>query len=322
MAGYANHWAMGSVVKQQFASLTNLTAEDFALIGNASKGIARVVSSVDRRVGDNTVVADVDYASGRFSLARLASMGVENRVVSADDNFIKIEDLLAACDARTRLLYISHVNAHTGQRIDLKRLSESIDPNIVLLVDASHSLGVMPVDGNYCDFLVASTYKFLLGTHTGVLAWNQRHKKEFNPLSVGWHGGASGLAANDYNPVRDVQRAEIGNSNHLDVYMLRTSLDYLAAIPSDALESYVLDLAGKLRRGLQKLGLPLLTPESRNNRGPNVSFQHDNPATLVRRAAADKILLWGEAGRVRASVHVFVEEDDVDYFLDWMAKYL
>ena len=104
--------------------------------------------------------------------------------------------------------------------------------------------------------------------------------------------------------------------------MLRTSLDYLAAIPSDALESYVLDLAGKLRRGLQKLGLPLLTPESRNNRGPNVSFQHDNPATLVRRAAADKILLWGEAGRVRASVHVFVEEDDVDYFLDWMAKYL
>ena len=70
-AGYQRHWDVGLQVKERLAALTGLPAGDHALIGSASEGIARVLSAVEWQAGDNVVVADKDYASGRHALLRL-----------------------------------------------------------------------------------------------------------------------------------------------------------------------------------------------------------------------------------------------------------
>ena len=118
-AGYQRHWDVGLQVKERLAALTGLPAGDHALIGSASEGIARVLSAVEWQAGDNVVVADKDYASGRHALLRLQSLGVEPRVVSARGWRIEVDDLQAACDARTRVLYVSQVTSLTGQRLDI-----------------------------------------------------------------------------------------------------------------------------------------------------------------------------------------------------------
>ena len=38
----------------------------------------------------------------------------------------------------------------------------------------------------------------------------------------------------------------------------------------------------------------------------------------MQAAAAAGILVWGDTGRIRASIHLFVTEADVAHFLDWM----
>ena len=48
-----------------------------ALIGNASEGIVKALSSIEWREGDNAVVCERDYASGRYALAGLARFGAE-----------------------------------------------------------------------------------------------------------------------------------------------------------------------------------------------------------------------------------------------------
>jgi cysteine desulfurase/selenocysteine lyase len=315
MAGYDNHWQAGREVKSMLSHMTGLVAEDFALIGNASEGIARVVSSFDWQKGDNAVVSPLDYASGKFSLLALQRSEVEVRQVPPDGMFIDTDRLIEACDSRTRLVYVSQVNAHTGQKIDLAPLSIALrHRGIALLVDTSHALGAVPFDGRLCDFMVCSTYKFLLGAHMGILAWNRAAWPAFEPRQVGWHSASEGDTPDSYILRPDGIRAEIGNSNHLSVYILRTSLNYLSQTAENTLYNHIRYLSKSLYQGLEKLGLDILTPAAPEQRGPNISFHDANPRDLVDAAARDGILLWGEAGRVRG----FVSQGDIARFLEWL----
>lgn len=320
MAGYERHWQVGRAVKSLLSQKTNLQAEDFALLGSASEGIARVVSSFDWQKGDNAVVSALDYASGKFSFINLGRAGVEVRQVRHDGMFIDTDALIAACDAKTRLVYISQVNAHTGQKIDLLPMSQALrSRGIALLVDASHALGVVPLDGQLCDFMVCCTYKFLLGSHMGILAWNRAAWPNFEPTQVGWHSAVPGKNADSFDLLPDGRRAEIGNSNHLAVYVLHTSLKYLSGVSEAELETYIAGMSRVLFAGLKALELDILTPADPACRGPNISFRHPDPRAFVDQAANDNILLWGEAGRVRASLHGFVSEADVQRYLDWLS---
>ena len=95
---------------------------------------------------------------------------------------------------------------------------------------------------------------------------------------------------------------------------------YLAAVPQAALERHVLRLGGQLHQALSELGLSLLTPAADRQRGPNVAFAHPAAYDLAKLAAAEGILLWGNAGRLRASIHLFVEDLDVERYLDWLPE--
>ncbi|MCP4315062.1 MAG: aminotransferase class V-fold PLP-dependent enzyme [Hyphomicrobiales bacterium] len=320
MEGYERHCDVGNDVKVMLSHKTNLPADAFALLGNASEGIARVVSSFDWQSGDNAVTSALDYASGKFSFIKLRQGGVDVRLVQPDGMFIDTDALIAACDQKTRLVYISQVNAHTGQKIDLVPLSRALrDRGIALLVDASHALGVVPLDGRLCDFMVCSSYKFLLASHMGILAWNRTSWPEFEPMQVGWNSAAQGSQPDTYVLQSDGRRAEIGNSNHLSVYILHASLKYLAKVSGEELENHVAGLSKTLYSGFQALDLDILTPASPDCRGPNISFHHPDPRAFVDQAARNNFLLWGEAGRVRASMHGFVSEADVRRFLDCLA---
>jgi len=153
MASYERHRAAGAAVNAKLAALSGLPVEHRALLGSASDAITRVFGSSHWHAGGNVVVADLDYASGRFALQRLAALGVEPRVVGCDGWTIDPQRLLDACDARTRLLYVSQVTSLTGQCIDIGSLGAQLaHRGIVLLVDASHALGVIPVDARAAGF--------------------------------------------------------------------------------------------------------------------------------------------------------------------------
>lgn len=317
-AGYQRHWQVGLAAKDRLAALTGLPAADHALIGSASEGIARALSAIDWQSGDNVVVSALDYAAGRHAMLQLGRLGVESRVVPGRGWRIEPADLLAACDTRTRALYVSQVTSLTGQRIDTAALSAGLDARSMLIVDASHALGVVAVDGRVADITVSSAYKYLCATQMGILAWNRVRRPDFEPMAVGWCSGTDAPDQRAYRPHPDGRRAQAGNSNHLDVYLLRASLDYLAGFGIPAISAHVEALAGRLHVKLSALGLELVTPEPAGERAGNVAFAHPDDAGLVARAAAAGIHLWDGSGRVRCSVHLFNDDADVDRLLTWL----
>lgn len=321
LEGYRSHWAVVDEVRAALAALTGLAPQDIALTGNASEAIVKIVSSFDWSPGDNVVAASLDYASGRFALGRLKSLGVALRLVPSDGWRIDTDALLASCDADTRLVYVSQVNALTGQALDIETLSTALrDTPTALLVDASHALGVVPVRGDLCDFLVSSCYKFLLGVHDGILGWNRERWPEFVPAGVGWHAATSSADGFEIKP--DAQRAEYGNVGHLGAYLLKSSLDYLNAFGIDAIAAHVAPLTQRLVDGFDAAGLDLMTPRAPAARAANVAFRHPDTERFVQEANRDGIHVWGDNERIRASAHLFTTPEDIDRFLERLPHYL
>lgn len=321
--GYWTHWKVDDEVRAAVARLSHAEPGDVALIGNASDGIMKVVSGIDWQAGDNVVAPELDYASGRFALASLKTRGVELRLVPARGWILSEDDLLEICDDRTRLVYVSQVNALTGQHVNLERLSSGLEGSkTMLLVDASHAFGAVPLHAALADFIVTACYKFALGVHDGVLIWNRRRQPDFTPGGAGWASATPGATAADYVMKPDARRFEYGNAGHLGAYLLGESLAYIESFGIDAVAAHVRGLAERLIAGLSELGLEVMTPSGQNNHAGNVCFVCADPEVVMRRAAEEGILVWADYGRVRLSVHLFTTERDVDTFLQRMPRFL
>lgn len=321
--GYWTHWTVDDELRAAVARLARAEPADVALIGNASDGIAKVVSGIGWRAGDNVVAPELDYASGRYALASLKAEGVALQLVPARGWALAEEDLLAACDARTRLVYVSQVNALTGQHVDLARISSGLaDAPALLLVDASHAFGAVPLRADLADFTVSACYKFALGVHDGVLLWNRRRQPDFAPGSAGWASATEGATAADYVMKPDARRFEYGNSGHLGAYLLLESLAYLESFGIEAIAAHVRALAERLIAGLGAAGVEVMTPAGPERHAGNVCFRCADPEAVMRRAADEAMLVWADNGRVRLSAHLFTTQEDVEAFLDRLPGFL
>jgi selenocysteine lyase/cysteine desulfurase len=276
---------------------------------------------VDWRQGDNAVFADVEYPSAVYPVARLIERGVEPRVVRTRDHYLSMEDLVAAVDARTRLVLVSHVSYLTGQRVDLAKVAElARSRGALLAVDATHALGVAPVPGDLCDFVVSSCYKWLLATHgVGIFAYAPERVGDLQPNVIGWHSiaGRGGVADPLAMPLQaDAARFEAGNPSLLGLFVLDNALATLAPVDRSAVLDHALDLTGELVGGLRARGRTVLTPASRDERAGNVAFLAADAPELAARLSARKVEVWGSERRIRVSAHLYNDADDVARFFD------
>lgn len=322
-SGYHRHWEVIDEVRSGVARWTGLQPDNIALLGNASEAIMRVVSSIDWQPGDNVVTPALDYASGRYALASLKTRGVGLRLVPAARWETSADQVLAACDQRTRLVYISQVNALTGQHANISAIATALhETPTALMVDASHALGAVPVRGDHADFIVSCCYKFALGIHEGILGWNRHRWPDFVPAGVGWSSATAGSDPGEFRRKDDASRAEYGNPGHLGAYILRESIAYIDSYGIDNIAAHLRALGGQMIAGMTALGLDVMTPAQPENRAGNVAFVRSNPQPVVLAAEKDSIFIWGDNGRIRASAHLFTTSEDIEIFLDRLPGYL
>jgi len=307
--------------KHHLSWLVNRPLDDIAFLASTSEGVNLVTQTTDWRPGDNVVVADVEFPSLIYPWTRLAAVGVELRIVSSRDGLVTLDDLRAAVDRRTRVLAISQVSYRTGQRLSVPAVANiAWQSGARLLVDATHALGVVPVDANYCDYLVSSCYKWLFGTHgLGVFVLNRSRLPALEPASLGWHSvveRADPSAPTDVHLRPDADRLEAGNPAFPNIYALHAALHRLAEVPERHAELHVSALAENVHDGLRSRGYAVQTPYEPAQRAGNVCFRYAEPEELVHRLAESGVLVWGSEGRVRVSVHLYNGSADVERLFD------
>jgi selenocysteine lyase/cysteine desulfurase len=297
--------------------------EDVAFLGSASEGLHVASEGIDWRPGDNAVVGLSEFPSVLLAWQRLRARGVEVRAVGRAA-VVTGDEIADAVDSRTRVIAASHVGYLTGARHDLGRLRVLADRvGARLVVDASHALGVVPVDGTLCDVVVACCYKWLLAVHgVGVLYVNSRRWPTLSAPWVGWHSThreEDWRRRTEYRVREDASRFEAGNPPFLPVYVLESALRTLDRLDTRAVEAHVLALGGTLRAGLVKLGLPVLTPEPPEERAGNIVFASDRCLDVELALREAGVLVWAGDGRVRVSVHAYNDEADVTRALGALA---
>jgi selenocysteine lyase/cysteine desulfurase len=307
--------------KAALGRLMDVAPEDLAFLPSASDGINAVCALIDLRPGDNVVVNDLEFASVTLPWLRLRERGIAVRVVHHRDWEIRTEALLAAVDARTRLLALSHVSYVNGLRHDIEALSGPLRAaGVVFLLDATQSLGVLPVPVGVADFVVSSTYKWLLGTHgLGIFYWNRARRPDVQPAAIGWYSLATTFGEDRYERYTlkaDAGRFETGYVNFPAIYALSRSIPYLLNVGIGRIADHALTLGDLLIKGLTGLGVEVMSPHERLRRGASVSFAHPRAAEVGRDLAEAKVYVWAGDGRVRASTHLFNSQKDVERYLD------
>ncbi len=306
------------------ANLFSVNAEDITFLSNASEGINNVAYGLDWKAGDNVVIADVEFPSGLLPWTRLERQGVEIRVVKHKNWQTRLDDIAALVDTRTRVVTLSHVSMLTGQRIDLPALSQLVrSSNALLLLDATHAAGVVPVDARLADVMVSSCYKWLLGTHGAAVFYvNRETLPDFEPPFLGWnsvasHGGWEQPTQFTLKP--DLHRFQPGNTGFISVYILDNALDHLLDIGIENIEAHALALSGKIRDAVDNLGLELMTPPAAADRAGNVCFLANDLETVRAELERRQVLIWGAYagfGRLRISTHLYNDSDDADRCID------
>jgi kynureninase len=191
-------WDMPVAVGGVIAPLIGAGSGEVVMIPNVTMAQATVLSSLDYPPGRNRIVMTaLDFPSVSYVYQSLATrLGAEIVVVpaNADGLGVDIEQLLAAIDARTRLVAISHVLFRSAYVMDVAAVCRKAhDVGAMVSLDSFHAVGVIPVDVRQigCDFLTGGVLKWLCGGPGGCFLYVAPDvRTRLAPSLTGWQAHA------------------------------------------------------------------------------------------------------------------------------------
>jgi cysteine desulfurase/selenocysteine lyase len=306
------------------ARLIGADEAQVALVHSTTEGLSLVAEGYPWQAGDNVVTLENEFPSNQYPWLNLAARGVETRRVVARDGRVDLNELAAACNARTRIVSASWVGYLTGWRTDLDALAEVVHAKDALLcVDAIQGLGVFPLDvrATPIDFLAADGHKWLLGPEgAGVFYLRSEHLDLLRPVGVGWH---SVQRASDYGHIElalkpTAARYEGGTQNMVGFIGLAASLEVLSTYGAAAISQRVLEITDLACQRLNSIGAVLTTHREGEHRSSIVSFElsGQDALALKRRLLAAGVVTSARGGKLRIAAHAYNNVDDIDRLID------
>ncbi|HZZ71683.1 MAG TPA: aminotransferase class V-fold PLP-dependent enzyme [Pirellulales bacterium] len=304
------------------ASLIGADPTEIALVPNTTLGIHFVAEGWPWQPGDNLVVPADEFPTNAYPWLNLASRGVETRRVQSNrPATVDVDQILAACDARTKIIAASWVGFASGWRLDLEELVERAHARgIAVLLDAIQGLGVFPLDvrATPVDFLAADGHKWLLGPEGAGLLYVRRERLEqLRPLGVGWHSVVHAHDFDQINPVwkGNAERYEGGSQNMAGQMALGASLELLAGVSLAEISRQVWKTTSEITARLINLGATLYSRrEAEQHASGIVSFvlPTEDPQATRARCFEQQVAVSCRGGRIRLSPHAYQNADDLD----------
>ena len=130
-----------------FARLIGAHPGDIAVGSSFTELVASLAWAMMPARGENIVGVDVVFPSTIYPWLRVAhTTGCQIRLLPTTDYYADQEELVGLIDDNTAVVAISHVEFGSGQRYDLRRLSEVAHSHgALLVVDATQSAGAIPI---------------------------------------------------------------------------------------------------------------------------------------------------------------------------------
>jgi len=318
LPGRHRQMAVHDRVRGRAAELLGVGKDEVAFIPSTSDGVNMVAQTIDFKSGDNVVVETIEFPSDVYPWLLQQEKGVEVRFVGTGFE-VAPGALEAAIDSRTRAVALSQVSYLTGVRHELKSVADAAHAvGAIFIVDASHALGVVPVEARVADFVFSCCYKWQLGcTGIAIGFWNRQLQPDWAPRMAGWMSakpldGEGEMRRHSFTPRDDALRMTMGNPSFPGAYVVDNGLKYIQEIGIEKIAAHSLELTARLREGLSELGLQVLTPAAPTRRAGNVCIARADGPRFTAALAERGVLVWEADGRVRYSAHLYNDGDDIE----------
>ena len=253
--------------------------------------------------GARVVAPDNDFTSVLFPFLVQAHRGVETKTVP-------LAQLAEAVEADTSVVAASVVQSADGAVLDLDAVLAAADEHDALVVlDATHACGWLPLDATRADFVAVAAYKWLMCPRgTAFLAVRPERLGDVRPLAANWWAGEDQYGTYFGPPLRlaDEARRLDTSPAWFSWVGAAPTLELVERIGVEAIHEHDLALANRFRTGLGLLP------------GDSAIVSVDVPGADERLARAG-IQASVRGGHLRASFHVYNTESDVDAALDALA---
>lgn len=316
-----------------FARLVGATADDIAIQPSTSYGAAIAAANLDLPRGARIVVLQEQFPSNVYpwrEAARRSGAVIETVPRPADDAWTPA--ILERIVPGTALVAVPHVHWTDGAMLDLVSIGKRArEVGAALFIDATQSLGALPLDVRDVqpDYLVAATYKWLLGPYGMGFLYVAPHRQSGRPIEEHWstRAGSEDFARlvdyrDEYQP--GARRFDVGEKLNIHlVPMAIVALKRLLAWGTANTQASLRAMTDRLESRLRPLGLATLPRALRAGHYLGLRFPKGVPDGLARHLAADNVHA-SVRGReaMRVTPHLWVSPRDEDRFVDALARAL
>lgn len=308
-------------VRGKVAKLINADKEEIAFIPNTSFGMNFVAQMLK---GKGEVVTMDD----EFTASTLPWINQDFKL-----NFVKPENLIypmtkinGLVNTKTKILVTSHVQSFTGFKQDLEKLGKYCKSReLIFVVNATQSIGVVPIDVKKAniDVLVFSSVKWL-NTAEGIGAI-YINKKWFNQIKwpmVGWMSvkDVYSFDNKNLNLKKDASVLELGAMCLHSIFVMGKSIELVTSIGIENIENRLNKLTEYLLNELKELNLKIISPNEKNYRSSIVVIELQNSKEIVEELSKKGIIVSERLNRIRISLNIFNNEEDIDKFISELSK--
>jgi cysteine desulfurase/selenocysteine lyase len=321
------------------ARLIGAEPDEIAFVENATRAWDLAFYSLEFRPGDRILTCVSEYSSNYISYLQVARKTGVEIVVVPDDAYgqIDLAALEQAIDSRAKLISISHVPTQGG----LVQPAEAVGrianaAGVPYLLDACQSVGQLPVDVGAigCDFLSVTGRKYLRGPRgTGFLYARTATTSHIEPILLDNHA-AKWTGDNEYTVRTGARRFENWERYFAGVIGLKAAVDQASTLGMEPIWARVRELADGLRArlaavkgitltdlGQVKGGIVTFAVAGANHLALRDALRRQSINVTVSTQFSSRLDLRGRGlpNVMRASVHVYNTEDELDRFVDAVA---
>jgi cysteine desulfurase / selenocysteine lyase len=296
--------------------------DTISLIKNTSEGVSIIAQGFPWREGDNVVISDIEHENNTFPWRYLKSRGVETRFAKPDEQGrVTLDCYRPLIDKRTRILALAWVAYGNGYRADLAQIGAFCrERGIKLIVDGIQGIGVLatPIAELGVDAMIAGGHKAELSLTGAGFMYTA---PDLTAMITPPYAAKYSFTSNDrFQPelelAGDAHRFEYGNPNFLGCFVQRRSAEYIASLGLAHIEARVRELTTRLIEGAEQRQIRVRTPRPWHERAGLVSFELGKSAGPAVAALKKKRIIVSEKdGYVRAGVHAYNDEGDIDRLL-------
>jgi selenocysteine lyase/cysteine desulfurase len=319
-AGYRLWTERVAAVRRLAAEFIGADADEIAFVPNTSTGLSLVAEALPWRPGDAVLVPTPDFPANIYPWQHLARRGVRVIDLPRRGGRIEVADAAMALVPEARLLVLSSVDFATGFAADLPAFGAFCRKhNLLLVVDAIQSLGLLPLDVKRCGIhaLACGAHKWLCGPQgIGLLYVERELLPQLIPPLAGWKSvtDAENFALH-FELRHDAAGFEPGTLNMAGIAGLGAALELLAEVGGAHIHAQVAFLVEQLSIGLARRGWQIAGPWQGDARAGILAFTGAGDMQKLFRYLADNgVVAALRDGRIRLSPHFANDTGDVTRF--------